>query len=59
MKLQFIHDNKGNATGDYISIEEWQNLKNKYVGLQSEEAQSLSELPRCRKTSAGRLVTYK
>ena len=40
MALQFIHDNNGNTTGVFISIEEWQLLKNKYSGLQKEEAEN-------------------
>ena len=27
MTLKFIHDNKGNTTGVFIPIEEWQSLK--------------------------------
>lgn len=41
MNLQYIHDSKGNATGVFIPIEEWQLLKEKYNGLQEEEMQSL------------------
>ena len=37
MDLQYIHDNKGNTTGVFIPIEEWQMLKKKYDGLQEEE----------------------
>ena len=44
MTLQFIHDNRGNTTGVFISIEEWQSLKAKYVDLQQEEAQNIVEL---------------
>ena len=44
MNLRFIHDNKGNTTGVYISIEEWQNLKLKYSELQKEEAENSLEL---------------
>ena len=44
MSLQFIHDNKGNTTGVFIPIEEWQTLKTKYSDLQKEEAESLTEL---------------
>lgn len=44
MPLQFIHDNKRNATGVFIPIEEWQNLKSKYTELQKEEAESGHEL---------------
>jgi hypothetical protein len=38
MTLQFIHDNKGNTTGVFIPIEEWQSLKTKYTDLEKEEA---------------------
>ncbi len=44
MTLQFIHDNKGNTTGVFISIEEWQSLKTKYADLQKEEARNIIEL---------------
>ncbi len=44
MTLQFIHDNKGNTTGVFIPIEEWQNLKTKYSDLQQEEAENIVEL---------------
>lgn len=44
MTLQFIHDNRGNTTGVFISIEEWQTLKSKYTDLQKEEAENVVEL---------------
>ena len=44
MTLQFIHDNRGNTTGVFIPIEEWQTLKIKYTDLQKEEATNLLEL---------------
>lgn len=44
MTLQFIHDNRGNTTGVYIPIDEWQSLKEKYTDLQKEEAQNNIEL---------------
>ncbi|MGP8214998.1 MAG: hypothetical protein ACLQQ4_05495 [Bacteroidia bacterium] len=44
MTLQFIHDNKGNTTGVFLPIEEWQALKTKYSELQKEEAKNLAEL---------------
>ena len=44
MTLQFIHDNKGNTTGVFISIEEWQSLKAKYTDLQREESENVVEL---------------
>lgn len=44
MTLQFIHDNRGNTTGVFIPIEEWQTLKTKYSDLQKEEAENIIEL---------------
>lgn len=44
MTLQFIHDSRGNTTGVFISIEEWQSLKTKYADLQKEEAKNMVEL---------------
>ena len=44
MSLQFILDNKGNTTGVYIPIEEWQNLKAKYNGLEQKEIENNIEL---------------
>ena len=44
MTLQFIHDNKGNTTGVFIPIEDWQTLKGKYTDLQKEESQNSTEL---------------
>jgi len=44
MTLQFIHDNRGNTTGVFIPIEEWQTLKIKYTDLQKEEVTNLLEL---------------
>lgn len=44
MTLQFIHDNRGNTTGVFIPIEEWQSLKSKYTDLQKEEAENIVEL---------------
>ncbi len=44
MALQFIQDNKGNTTGVFIPIEEWQDLKTKYTDLQKEEAENAAEL---------------
>ncbi|MEI6680924.1 MAG: hypothetical protein WCL21_20105 [Mariniphaga sp.] len=43
MTLQFIHDNRGNTTGVFIPIEEWQTLKVKYADLQEEEAKNFIE----------------
>ncbi len=43
MTLQFIHDNKGNTTGVFIPIEDWQNLKSKHADLLKEEAENTVE----------------
>lgn len=37
MSLQYIADNKGQTTGVFIPIQEWNNLKNKFKGLEAEE----------------------
>ncbi len=37
MSLQFIQDNKGQTTGVFIPIQEWNKLKDKYRGLEAEE----------------------
>ena len=44
MTIQFIHDNKGNTTGVFIPIEEWQALKLKYTELQKEEANTITNI---------------
>lgn len=44
MTLQFIHDNRGNTTGVFIPIEDWQALKTKYIELQKEETENVVEL---------------
>lgn len=44
MSLQFIHDNKGNTTGVFIPIDDWQTLKEKYSDLQTEEVQNNADL---------------
>lgn len=44
MSLQFIHDNRGNTTGVFIPIEQWQSLKTKYSDLQKEETENNIEL---------------
>ncbi|MBX3163378.1 MAG: hypothetical protein KF900_02770 [Bacteroidetes bacterium] len=49
MTLQFIHDNRGNTTGVFIPIEEWQTLKTKYADLQKEEAENVMELAQWQK----------
>lgn len=37
MNLQFISDSKGETTGVFIPINEWNVLKNKYKGIEQEE----------------------
>ncbi len=44
MTLQFIHDIRGNTTGVFIPIEDWQTLKTKYSDLQIEEIENIGEL---------------
>lgn len=44
MTLQFIQDNRGNTTGVFIPIEEWESLKTKYADLHKEEAKNALEL---------------
>jgi hypothetical protein len=44
MSFQFIHDNKGNTTGVFIPIEDWQSLKDTYSGLQKEEVENVAGL---------------
>lgn len=44
MNLQFIHDTKGNTTGVFIPIDEWQVLKAKYADLQIDEIENNFEL---------------
>lgn len=44
MSLQFIRDNKGNTTGVFIPIEEWQGMTAKYAELQLHEVQATEAL---------------
>ena len=37
MKLQYISDSKGQTTGVFIPINEWNNLKSKYKGIEQDE----------------------
>ena len=37
MNLQYISDSKGQTTGVFIPIKEWNKLKNKYKGIEIEE----------------------
>lgn len=36
MSLQYITDDKGQTTGVFIPIQEWDNLKTKYEGIEEE-----------------------
>ncbi len=36
MNLQYISDSTGQTTGVFIPINEWNNLKNKYKGIEQE-----------------------
>lgn len=45
MALQFIQDVKGNTTGVFIPIEEWQDLKSKYSDLQIQEIAVSTHIP--------------
>jgi len=37
MNLQYISDSSGQTTGVFIPIKEWNELKNKYKGIEQEE----------------------
>lgn len=37
MNLQYISDSKGQTAGVFIPIKEWNELKNKYKGIEIEE----------------------
>jgi len=43
MKIQVIQDDKGRATGIYIPINQWRELKKKYKGLQNIEQEDPAE----------------
>lgn len=45
MNLQYISDSKGKTTGVFIPINEWNDLKKKYKGIESE----LAEIPQWHK----------
>lgn len=36
MSLQYITDDKGQTTGVFIPIQEWDNLKSKYKGIEED-----------------------
>ena len=37
MNLQYISDSKGQTTGVFIPIEEWNELKSKFTGIEIDE----------------------
>lgn len=37
MNLQYISDSKGQTTGVFIPINEWNDLKSRYKGIEQEE----------------------
>jgi len=39
MNLQYISDNEGKTTGVFIPIQEWENLKSRYQGLEDIETE--------------------
>ena len=45
MKFQVLHDNFGNQTGVYVSIEDWTLIKNNYPDIETLE----QELPQWEK----------
>lgn len=59
MNLQYISDNKGNTTGVFIPIQDWEALKNKYDHLREEENE-MFEVPEWHKDIVRqRLEDYK
>lgn len=43
MNLQYISDSKGNTTGVYIPINEWEALKKKYKDISNEFADDIPQ----------------
>lgn len=37
MSVQYISDDHGKTTGVFIPIQDWNKLKNKFIGLEEEE----------------------
>jgi hypothetical protein len=59
MNLQYITDNKGQTTGIFIPIQDWEELKNRYNQLKQEENQ-MFEVPEWHKEIVRkRLEDYK
>lgn len=59
MNLQYIQDAKGNTTGVYIPIEEWQLLKEKYNDLEQLEPNRIDIPEWHKKILDERLEDYK
>jgi hypothetical protein len=60
MFIQFIRDNKGNTTGVFIPIDDWQSLKEKYTDLAQEELKQDDDLSNWQKKLIDeRLNAYK
>ena len=58
MNLQYISDNKGQTTGVFIPIQDWNQLKKKYDGLVKEE--QAFDIPEWHKSIIDRrLAAYK
>jgi hypothetical protein len=58
MSLQYISDNKGKTTGVFIPIQDWINLKKKYIDIETE--QLLVDVPEWHKAIIDeRLAAYK
>jgi len=58
MKLQYISDNKGETTGVFIPIHDWEYLKNKYKEIELEEMVAF-EVPEWQKEIVRqRLIDY-
>ena len=56
MNLQYISDSTGQTTGVFIPIKEWNNLKNKYKGIEQEDV----DIPKWHKDLVEkRLTDYK
>lgn len=42
MSVQYISDDHGKTTGVFIPIQDWNKLKNKFIGLEEEELELTS-----------------
>ena len=60
MLIQFIRDNKGNTTGVFIPIDDWQSLNEKYTDVAQEELKQDDDLSNWQKKLIDeRLNAYK